>query len=387
MRLWLIFISAINLLCFFVVGQQNNLSSRTSNALQLCDTSATQSVANSGYAGITGTRFTSVSCDPVQNAMIVKIFNSVGSIYCANQGHIDSTTFTVFMKCSGKENNGNGVTGSLTGLIQNGKIVQHSAGISLQVSGTSDSLIVALDDPNVSISGRTCTIDLYADLWAQETSGGECYACLNRNILQLKQQCGYVEVDDDSDENWTDKSYFWIILESVLLLLAAAAYMGYLIWMQQNLHNLWNSVNNPTIERTKVEMEVVNGSKPSKTTRPILNRNFAGSRRYPPPHKHGHHSASSSSSFSHHHHKRNNKLDREEYYEPDKHSSSSSSGNGSSSSDSSSSNEFDDEQHSLITPIENNRRVHNKNHRHHHHHNKSNIDSQSQAFIRYLNPM
>lgn len=234
---------------FYFSAEAQTLSTSQINTLQLCATSAMASTANSGFAGSSGTRFTKISCDVVQNAMIVKIFNSVESLQCALQGLIASTTFSLRMRCNGNENKGNGITGSLSSTIINGTNVFNSAGVVLQKAETSNDLVVSLDDPNASIAGRTCTVDLLSDLWAQVNPGGICTACLNQNVLSVTQVCG-TSNDDDDDCNyfniachidqgtWEESSFFWLIFDLFIGVVAAFGYMIVLIERQQKMSRI-----------------------------------------------------------------------------------------------------------------------------------------------------
>jgi len=222
----------ISLLTFLPRGIRCGIETQT---FQLCGTSAMSSLASSGFSGSVGTRFVDATCDVVQNAFNIKIFNAVESINCLSTGQISSTTFSVLMRCSGADNEGRGITGSISSVTLNGTS-QIRSGITLKNSETSGNILVTLDDPNASINGRSCSLTLIADLWAQETPGGVCSSCIGQPILEVTRTCGWVgeNVDDCHffdlfchfyEGIWPESSFFYIVFNSVIYIFVAIIYM------------------------------------------------------------------------------------------------------------------------------------------------------------------
>lgn len=205
--------------------------SHTQTDIPLFDTCGTANMQSFSTAGAPSTKITdSVVCDPSINGFLVDIFNGMSAISCDNvdsSGALGQTEFSVRMSCSGDENGGQGVTGSLQvspNATSNGNAVSTTVTIPLGI--TKRNLPVVLDTSGITISGRTCTLSLYAELYAAipGTEPTQCLVCENQYVTSTRQTCG-LPPDDDDDDDIFDSIFSGWILVAFIDALAFAIYM------------------------------------------------------------------------------------------------------------------------------------------------------------------
>lgn len=219
----------------------------TATVTELCGTSSMQSTSGSGFAGNPATRITSVVCDANQNGFLVDIFNGVESITCNDlpDQNPQMVTFSVDMTCTGTENGGSGVTGSLK-VGFNGTAGSTSSVVTISNGITSKGLLVALNSDSTDISGRTCSLTLRADLYAKNPISGECVACVDSAVITVTDTCGVGSDDDDcgffnvicylGQGNAAESAFFWIII--IIITIIAGVFVGLMILNSQRLKNL-----------------------------------------------------------------------------------------------------------------------------------------------------
>lgn len=205
----------------------------------LCGTSNTQSLASSGFGGNPPTRFESLRCDTVANAYVVSIFNGAESIVCSNLPDITTAalTFSVDMTCTGPENGGRGITGSLS-IPLNESLSTDTSAVILPYGITAQELLVVPSTSGITLSGRTCTLNLRADLYARRPGSSECVSCLNAIVLTVKDTCGFENQESScnffnvvcrfTDGTWENSAIFWIYF---IIVMWAAMIFGYLLYV------------------------------------------------------------------------------------------------------------------------------------------------------------
>lgn len=185
----------------------------------LCGTSNMQNFASSSAENAPAARLVgSPTCRPDLNGFLVDIFNGVQAIDCPNIGNnnnnqITQTTFSVFMSCTGRENDGRGVTGSLY-LTTNDTTNTATNSVTIPIGITKKNLLVRLHNTDQSVSGRICTLQLTAELFAKDPDKGTCVTCYEQPANTATVACGSVG-DDDDDTIWNTTA-FWDTL-SVLV--------------------------------------------------------------------------------------------------------------------------------------------------------------------------
>lgn len=198
---------------------------------ELCGTSNMQSLATSGFAGGEGTRFASLRCDPSIGGYVVQIFNGAGAIDCGTSlvpAIQDYVQFSVSMSCSGPENGGNGVTGSIK-ISQNGTQQTLSSVVNIGYGITSDDIPVLLDNQDLTIAGRTCSLTLHADLRAKDPVSGQCVNCLVTAVFNTVDTCGSQDFSNDcsffdlvcqfDEGTWYKSAFFWFLLDLIVFML------------------------------------------------------------------------------------------------------------------------------------------------------------------------
>lgn len=198
---------------------------------ELCGTSNMQSISSSGFAGGEGTQFASLRCDPSIGGYVVKIFNGAGAIDCGSSlvpAVRDYVQFSVSMSCSGPENGGRGVTGSIK-IPQNGTEQLLSSVINLGYGITSDEIPVLLDNQDLTIAGRTCSLTLNADLRAKDLFSERCVDCLATPVFTTLDTCGSQDFSNDcsffdlvcqfDEGTWYKSAFFWILLDLIVFML------------------------------------------------------------------------------------------------------------------------------------------------------------------------
>jgi hypothetical protein len=198
---------------------------------ELCGTSNMQAIGSSAFAGGEGSRFASLRCEPDIGGYIVQIFNGAGSINC--KGSLepavqDYIQFSVSMSCTGPENNGNGVTGSIK-IPSNQTSNTFSSVVNIPFGLTSDEIPVLLDNQDLAISGRTCNLVLLADLRAKNPADGKCVNCLvsttftatdTCGALETKTTCGFFDLVCHFDQGtWDESAFFWILFDLIIFML------------------------------------------------------------------------------------------------------------------------------------------------------------------------
>jgi hypothetical protein len=179
------------------------------------------------------------------------------------------------MRCSGADNEGHGITGSMSNTILNGTSFIRS-GITLKNSETSGNILVTLDDPNASINGRSCSLTLIADLWAQDFPGGTCSACIGQPVLEVTRTCGWVGDDDDDchyfdlfchfyEGTWPESSFFYIVFNSLIYIFVSIIYMVVLNGKSEKMKALSLEINKSR------EVSSTRTSKAKATPRKIAN--------------------------------------------------------------------------------------------------------------------
>jgi hypothetical protein len=197
---------------------------------ELCGTSNMQSVGGSGFSGNQNARISAMRCEPSINGYIISIFNGVESIQCNDlpSQNPQSVTFGVAMTCTGSENGGRGITGSIKYNINGSSNTQTSI-IEIANGLTQTDIPVILDSPDLPISGRTCSLSLFADLYALDPNTGKCVKCVNAYVVTNKDTCGSISDDDDcgffnivcqfDEGTWAYSAFFWILFDFFVMFL------------------------------------------------------------------------------------------------------------------------------------------------------------------------
>lgn len=199
--------------------------------VELCGTSNMQSVAGSGSSSGEGARFSSIRCVPSQSGYVVQIFNGAEAIDCSgslNPPVSDSLQFAVAMSCTGPENGGFGVTGSIK-IPQNTTTQTFSSVVNIPYGLTSDDVTVLLDNQNLNIAGRTCTLTLLADLRAKDPVTQECVNCLAATVVSVVDTCGSIDTSTDcsffhlvchfDQGTWYKSAFFWFLFDLLIMVL------------------------------------------------------------------------------------------------------------------------------------------------------------------------
>jgi hypothetical protein len=135
--------------------------------------------------------------DVANNQFVISVFNNVQVIsqsQCANLIGNSAptpgiTSFSVYLSCSGPENNGNGITGGIQLPITNVSTTAILNVINIPVGATYSNIPIKPHNSQVSLSNRQCSIQLQATLFAI-LGGGYCQACYNVPIVTISFDTG-----------------------------------------------------------------------------------------------------------------------------------------------------------------------------------------------------
>ena len=138
-----------------------------------------------------------LSYDPANNQFIASIFNNVQVLsqsQCANLIGNSAptpgiTSFSIYLSCTGPENNGNGITGGIQLPVTNVSTTAILNTVNIPVGSTYSSIPIKPHNPQASLSNRQCVIQLQATLYAI-LGGGYCQACYNVPIVSINHDTG-----------------------------------------------------------------------------------------------------------------------------------------------------------------------------------------------------
>lgn len=138
-----------------------------------------------------------LSYDPANNRFVASIFNNVQVIsqsQCTNLVGNSAptpgiTSFSVYLSCTGPENNGNGIIGGIQLPVTNVSTTAILNTVNIPVGSTYSSIPIKANNPNASLSNRRCVIQLQATLFAV-LGNGFCQACYNVPITSINYDTG-----------------------------------------------------------------------------------------------------------------------------------------------------------------------------------------------------
>lgn len=135
--------------------------------------------------------------DPANNRFVASVFNNVQVLsqsQCSNLIGNSAptpgiTSFSIYLSCTGPENNGNGIIGGIQLPVINVSTTAILNTVNIPVGSTYSNIPIKPNNPQASLSNRRCVIQLQATLYAI-LGGGFCQACYNVPIVSINYDTG-----------------------------------------------------------------------------------------------------------------------------------------------------------------------------------------------------